>query len=408
METVTACMVIAAMLVLSAFFSGMQAAFTGSNRLKLEIDRRQNAFFGFAADIFIRNGKLFTTAMLIGGVIALAAYSLAASELFSALTGRGSVLFETLAAAVVFIFIGKFLPMSLALRDPNFYFRTLSFPAYLFYVILYPAAKLTVWFSAGIVRLSGHKSKSEPAETYSRAELADLVEETVEEQAGHEVKLLQNALDFPDLLVRDCMVQRINVESAEITDTIAELTAKFVESQYSRIFIWENSIDNIIGYVNVKSLFRHPKSVGEALMPLEYVPETMPVQELMAQFIKKHASMAVVIDEFGGTAGIVSLEDILEEIFGEIEDEHDTPDLVEKQVGDGEYVLSCQLEVEYLNEKYGLGIEENDEYDTLSGYILFNHRDIPGQGEVITVGKHRIRILKRTSSRVELARVKVL
>ncbi len=204
------------------------------------------------------------------------------------------------------------------------------------------------------------------------------------------------------------MVQRINVEAIEVTETIEELTGRFTSTQYSRIFVWEGSIDNIIGYVNVKTLFRSPLTIRQALKKVDYVPETMPAQELMTHLIKQHASIAVVIDEFGGTAGVVSLEDILEEIFGEIEDEHDTPESIERQIGDGEWIFSCRLEIDYLNEKYGLDIPESDEYDTLAGYIIFNYEDIPPQGEVITTERHEVKVLRRTSSRIELARVRII
>jgi CBS domain containing-hemolysin-like protein len=396
------------MLVLSAFFSGMEIAFTSSNKLKLEIDRRQSKGFDFVAKIFTRHGGQYITTMLVGNNIVLVIYSLAVSSLVSTLLGANSMLLETVLATVIIIFIGEYIPKSLILKNPNFYFKTFSLPVYLFYIVLYPVAKFTTWLSTGVIRLFGQRSESEAVELFSRSELVDLVEDTAEVKPEHEVRLFQRALDFPDLLVRDCMVQRINIEATENTDTIEELTAQFVETKYSRIFIWEGSIDNIIGYVNVKSLFRSPKSIQEALMTVEYVPETLPVQELMTAFIKHHSSIAVVIDEFGGTAGVVSLEDILEEIFGEIEDEHDTPEAVEREVGDGEYILSCQLEVDYLNEKYSLGIKESDEYDTLAGYIIYNYRDIPPIGEVITTEGHEIQILRRSSSRVELAQVKVL
>ncbi len=408
MSVAASCILILSMLLLSAFFSGMEIAFTSSNKLKTEIDRRQSGFFNYVARVFTRHGGQYITTMLVGNNIVLVIYSLAMSKLFFALFHHNSTLLETLAATVVIIFVGEYIPKSLVLKNPNFYFKSLSFPVYIFYVILYPIAKLTTWLSTGVIRLFGQRAKTEPAELFSRAELVHLVEESDEREAEHEVKLFQNALDFPDLLVRDCMVQRINVEAAEATDTIEELTQRFISTQYSRIFIWDGSIDNIVGYVNVKSLFRSPKTIAEALMKVDYVPETMPAQELMNHFIKRNSSIAVVIDEFGGTAGVVSLEDILEEIFGEIEDEHDTPDMIERRTGDGEYIFSCQLEVDYLNEKYDLGIPESDEYDTLAGYIIFHHEDIPPQGEVMSIGPHEIKVLRRTSSRVELARVRIL
>lgn len=212
---------------------------------------------------------------------------------------------------------------------------------------------------------------------FDRTDLASLFESgkpEAQHEPDNEIKLFQNALDFADLRVRDCMVPRIDMEAVDIDDTsIKALTARFVESKYSRIFVWKESVDNIVGYVNSKSLFRHPTSIDEVLMEVQYVPETMPLQALMRRLIRHKSNIAVVIDEFGGTAGIISLEDVLEQIFGEIEDEHDVPDLTEKQVGDSEFVLSCRLEVEYLNEKYGLAIPESDEYETLAGYIIFRY-----------------------------------
>ena len=228
-------------------------------------------------------------------------------------------------------------------------------------------------------------------------------------ETEQEIRIFQNALDFADLRVRDCMVSRVDVEAVDIDDaTIESLTERFVETMYSRIFVWKDSIDNIVGYVNSKSLFREPQSVSEVMMKVDYVAETLPLQNMLEKFMKSKSNIAVVIDEFGGTAGIISLEDVLEQIFGDIEDEHDTPEMVEKQVGEYEFVFSCRLDVDYLNEKYGLGIEESKEYDTLAGYIIYNYDGLPSAGEVMTTDKLRIKILRTTRSRIELARVEVL
>ena len=403
-----ACGVIAAMLVLSAFFSGMEIAFTGANKLRLEIDRRGSGFFDHAAGLFTRRGGQYITTMLVGNNIVLVVYSLAVSALLQTLTGHSSVVMETLVAMVVLIFLGEYIPKSLVLKNPNFWFRTMAFPVWVFYIVLWPVARLTTLLSSGAIRLFGGRASAETTELYSRAELVSLVEESDGEDPRHEVKLFQRALDFTDLLVRDCMVQRINVEAIDVDESIEELTRRFVDTQYSRIFVWEGSIDNIIGYVGVKSLFGQPATIRESMKKVDYVPETMPAQELMNDLIKRHGWIAVVIDEFGGTAGVVSLEDILEEIFGEIEDEHDVPESVEKVVGNREWVLSCWLEVDYLNEKYDLGIPESDEYDTLAGYIIRGYEDIPPQGAVITLGRHEVKVLRRTSSRIELARVRII
>jgi CBS domain containing-hemolysin-like protein len=408
MSIISACIIIAVTLILSAFFSGMEIAFTSSNKLKLEIDRRGSGFFNYAAGLFTRRGGQYITTMLVGNNVVLVVYSLAMSALIAAVLGHGSMLVETVVATVVLIFVGEYIPKSLALKNPNFYFKALVLPVWIFYLVLYPIARLTALLSGGVIRLFGGRDTAENPEFYSRAELVSLVEETGEKDPEHEVRLFQRALDFPDLLVRDCMVQRINVEAIEVTETIEELSRRFVATQYSRIFVWEGSIDNIIGYVSVKTLFQQPATIRQALKKVDYVPETMQAQELMTHLIKQHGWISVVIDEFGGTAGVVSLEDILEEIFGEIEDEHDTPENIERQIGEEEWIFSSRLEIDYLNEKYGLEIPKSDEYDTLAGYIIFNYEDIPPQGEEITIGRHEVKVLRRTSSRIELAKIRVI
>jgi CBS domain containing-hemolysin-like protein len=221
-----------------------------------------------------------------------------------------------------------------------------------------------------------------------------------------DIRLLQNALDFADLRVRDCMVQRVDVEAVDLeSTTIEELTERFVESNYSRIFVWHDSIDNIIGYVNSKSLFERPTCISDILIKTIYVAETMPLQAMLETFTKRRASIAVVIDEFGGTAGIISLEDVLEEIFGEIEDEHDVQDLVEKRVEERHWIFSSRLEVDYLNEEYSLGIPESEEYDTLAGYIIAEHGGIPQEGETLENEMFAIKILHRDGSRLDLVEI---
>ncbi|MDE7069419.1 MAG: hemolysin family protein [Alistipes sp.] len=413
--------VILVMLLLSAFFSGMEIAFTSKNRLKLEIDRKQHRMFDFIADIFARHPGQYITTILVGNNIALVVYSLYMSLLLrglAALLGwtrvaaEGSVALETGISTLVIIFVAEFLPKSVFRNSPNFYYRLFAPVIYAFYLLLFPIARLTTWLSQAILWLSGHRSLAPAVETaFSREDLAGLLEngqaEAAHEAEDNEIKLFRNALDFADLRVRDCMVPRVDMEAVDIDDTSIEaLAERFVESKYSRIFVWRGSVDNIIGYVNSKSLFRRPESIEQVLMQVQFVPETMPLQALMQTLIRHKSNIAVVIDEFGGTAGIISLEDILEQIFGEIEDEHDVPELTEKQVGEGEYVFSCRLEVEYLNEKYGLGIPESDEYETLAGYVIFRYEGLPAAGETVRLENLEIKILRRTRSRLELARVK--
>ena len=285
---------------------------------------------------------------------------------------------------------------------------------YFFYILLYPVTRATTLLSYGLLRLVGRKeSGAERQVEFDRSDLESLLESNNSPESAAEsdndIKMFQNALDFADLRVRDAMVSRVDVEAVDIDDcTMEELTAKFVETMYSRIFVWRNSIDNIVGYVNSKSLFERPQSIDEALMKVDYVAETLPLQDLLTQFTKNKSSIAVVIDEFGGTAGIISLEDVLEQIFGEIEDEHDKQDMVEKRISEREFVFSCRLEVEYLNEKYNLNIPEDEEYDTLAGYIISRYEELPTAGTVMEFDGLRIKILSTTRSRIELAKVEIV
>ncbi len=410
--------VVGIMLLLSAFFSGMEIAFMSKNRLRESIDRKQSPIFNFIASIFEKHPGQYITTILVGNNICLVIYSLAMSSVIHAVGAmcgwesiqNGSVLVETAVSTIVILFCGEFLPKSIFKHNPNFYYQFLAPIIYLFYIILYPIAILTTYMSYGILRLMGRKVKNNVIDySFNREDLVNLVDgEDIEpdEEDEEEIKLFQNALDFADLRVRDAMISRVDVEAVDMKTSIEELTERFVESKFSRIFIWRENIDDIVGYVNSKSLFDNPKSIDEVMMKVESVAETLPLQVLLQNFIKRKQSIAVVIDEFGGTAGIISMEDVLEQIFGEIEDEHDVQDVVEKRVAEDEYVLSCRLDVEYLNETYDLEIEESEEYDTLAGYILYNFEGIPSAGEVIKTENLEIKILRTTRTRVELARVK--
>lgn len=399
------------MLLFSAFFSGMEIAFLGRNRLREEIDRKQNPVFNRIADIFSRNSSNYITTILVGNNIALVIYSMFMSQLLLSAFGIENTLAQTIISTVVIIFIGEYIPKSIVRRNPNFYYSVLSPIIYLFYIILYPISRLTTLISYGLIRLTGARveERPEPME-FNRDDLASLVEAenvAVDSEEEEDIRLFQNALDFADLRVRDCMVQRVDVEAVDLeTTTIEELTKRFVETNFSRIFVWHDTIDNIIGYVNSKSLFERPASIADVLIKTIYVAETMPLQAMLETFTKRKASIAVVIDEFGGTAGIISLEDVLEQIFGDIEDEHDVQELIEKRIDDNTWVFSSRLEVDYLNEEYSLGIPESDEYDTLAGYIIAESGGIPHEGERFDNELFSIKILRRESSRLDLVEIR--
>ena len=403
---------------LSAFFSGMEIAFTSANRLRMEIDRKRGGVVGRIIERFASKPGEFITTMLVGNNIVLVIYSMFMAKLIHLLAGRmgiamaeEAVVVETLISTLLIIFLGEFTPKSLFKVRPNAFFRALILPVWLCYLILYPIARFATALSFGILRLVGLEVKEEHnIKSFGKIDLENLIDESAESEKvqATELKIFQNALDFSDLRVRDCMVPRVDVEAVEATISIEELTERFIETSFSRLFVWEDSIDNIVGYVTTKSLFRNPKSIKEILMPVRYVPETMVTEKLIGEMIRSKQSVAVVIDEFGGTAGIISLEDVLEEIVGEIEDEHDEPELVEKVLKDKQWVLSCRLEVGYLNERYGLGLSEEGEYDTLAGYIIDHYGGIPAVGTIIESEGREIKILKSTSSRVELAKVRIL
>mgnify|MGYP003482236708 FL=1 len=403
--------IIAVMLLFSAFFSGMEIAFLGRNRLREEIDRKQNPMFDRIAEIFQRQSSDYITTILVGNNIALVIYSMFMSTLLSTAFAIDNTLAQTILSTVVIIFIGEYIPKSVFKHNPNFYYTLFSPIIFVIYLILYPITRFTTLLSTLLLRLTGQRmeQRNEQME-FNRDDLAQLVEaDNVEVQSEDEedIRLFQNALDFADLRVRDCMVQRVDVEAVDLeTTTIEELTERFVETNYSRIFVWHDTIDNIIGYVNSKSLFENPKSISDILIKTIYVAETMPLQAMLETFTKRKASIAVVIDEFGGTAGIISLEDVLEQIFGEIEDEHDVQELVEREIEAGEWEFSARLEVEYLNEKYGLGIPESEEYDTLAGYLIAEYGGIPHEGDEISAGGYLMRILQREQSRLDLVSIK--
>ena len=408
------------MLLLSAFFSGMELAFLNKNRLKLEIDRKQNRMFDFIADLFARNQGQYITTILVGNNITLVIYSMCMSQLIRGVAymagwhdiySHGSFVLETVIPTIIVIFVAEYLPKSVVRGNPNFYYRFFSPVIYIFYIVLYPIARLTTLLSYGLLRLIGRKpAEVEPKMVFDKSDLESLLDANNAEpqtETETEIKMFQNALDFADLRVRDCMVSRVDVEAVDIEDTTLEaLTERFVESKYSRIFVYRQTIDDIVGYVNSKSLFTEPTNLEQVLMKVDYVAETLPLQQMLEQFIKRKSNVAVVIDEFGGTAGIISLEDVLEQIFGEIEDEHDEDELIERQLSEDEYILSCRLEVEYLNDKYSLGIAESDEYDTLAGYIISRYEELPTAGTEMEFDGLQIKILRTTRSRIELAKIK--
>ncbi|WP_298063050.1 hemolysin family protein [uncultured Rikenella sp.] len=402
-------------LTLSAFFSGMEIAFLSSNKLRLEIERKQSKTYNRIVSLFLRAPGQYISTILVGNNIALVIYSIFMSRLYVEIAGRSNYAAETLISTLIIIFTAEFLPKAVVKANPNFYLRTFAVPVYLFYIVFYPLSRFATSLSALLLRMMGKRVDNTPQIAgFGKVDLATLVEEAAGNEEGdaeekedneQQIRLFQNALDFSEQRVRECMVPRTDVEAIDVEDSVDDLRRLFVSSGYSRLPVYEGTIDNIIGYANLKCLFNGPATIREVLQETLYVPETMSQQKLLGEFIRDHKSLAVVIDEFGGTAGMVTLEDLLEQIFGEIEDEHDADYLVEKEVTPGEYVLAGRLEIDHLNETYGLGIPESERYDTLAGYILDQSEDIPKPGDIVRADGLKIKILRTSRTRIELAQV---
>lgn len=408
-------------LVLSAFFSGMEIAFLSSNKLKLEIEKKQNRVFNYIATLFSKYPGQYITTILVGNNVALVIYSLQMSLLIQHLLHQSglapspgsSYLLETLISTVIIIFSAEFIPKTIVHLNPNFYYKFFAVPLFLCYLLFYPFAKLTTLIAVGVFKLFGLPMQHDKhIHTFNKVDLAHLLDEVSDSQEQpqneKDIRLFQNALDFSDRLVRECMIPRVDIEAIDQNSSVEEAVKRFIDTRFSRLLVYEENIDNIIGFIHTKNLFQHPRSILEMIKKVDYVPESMPTRKLLATFIKQHHSVAVVIDEFGGTAGMVTTEDILEEIFGEIEDEHDSQDLVDKKMSDREYLFSGRLEIELINEKYKLDFPESDDYDTLAGYVIAQYQGIPGVGETVLADNKRIKILRVNASKIELVRVTIL
>lgn len=410
---------IAVTMALSAFFSGMEIAFVSSNRMLAEMDREGNGIAKKIISKFYNHPNGFVSTMLVGNNIVLVVYGILVARLFdstifSSLDDGMKVTADTLLSTLVILFTGEFLPKILFKNNANRLLSVFSVPAYLFYILLWPISRFSTLISKCLLRIVGIRMEAEADdEGFSKVDLDYLVQSSIEnahsdEEINEEVKIFQNALDFSDCKVRDCMVPRTEVNAVDVNDcTVDELMQKFVESGNSKIIVYEGDIDHIIGYIHSSEMFRNRDNWRQCVCKMPFVPETMAAQKLMHIFLQQKKSLGVVIDEFGGTSGIVSLEDIVEEIFGDIEDEHDSTKYIATQVGDNEYMLSARLEIDKVNELFDLGLPESDDYMTVGGYILHEYQSFPKLNEVITIGRYEFRIIKSTMTKIELVKLKV-
>ena len=411
-------------MLFSAYFSGMEIAFVSSNKMRFEMDRSENnnGIINRILAMFYRHPNTYISTMLVGNNIALVVYGIVSAQLIDTyiigaiwdnLNEAAHVTIQTLLSTIIILFTGEFIPKTLFKINPNRTLRIFAIPTWFFYVLLYPISKFTTMLSKGFIRLTGTKIIEEKSnKAFSRVDLDNLIQTTIdqntEEELEDEVKIFQNALDFSSVKLRDCMIPRTEIDAVDMDTPINELKGKFIESGHAKLIVYQDNIDHITGYIHSSEMFRNKDNWKDSIRQIPIVPESMSAHKLMKIFMQQKKSLAVVVDEFGGTSGIVSLEDLVEEIFGDIEDEHDTTNYIAKNIGENEYILSARLEIEKVNELFDLELPESEDYQTVGGLILHHFQSIPKLHEVIRINNLSFKIIKVATTKIELVRLKVV
>jgi CBS domain containing-hemolysin-like protein len=402
------------MLILSAFFSGMEIAYVSSNKIHIEIEKKQNTFLAGVLKKITKRPSKFIATMLVGNNIALVIYGFFMGDLlmrYIPLAGFGGLLVQTVISTLVILMTAEFLPKVFFQIYANSLVKVFAVPAYFFYVLFSFISEFVIYISDLVLKFL-FKSEGDTVQlSFTKLELGNYISEQMDiaetkDEMDSEIQIFQNALDFSEVKSREAMIPRTEIVAVDIDTTTKELAKIFTETGLSKIIIYKDNIDDILGYVHSFELFRKPPSIKKVLMPVIFVPETMLIKDVLGVLSKKRKSIAVVIDEYGGTSGIITVEDIIEELFGDIEDEHDSVALIEEELGDGHYKFSARLEVDYLNENYNLNLEESENYETLGGLIVNHTEEIPDQGETVEIDDYKFIILEVSSTKIELVEVK--
>ncbi len=401
-------------LLFSAFFSGMEIAFVSSNKLRLQMDMQKESLTSSILSIFYAHPDRYISTILVGNNIALVIYGVKMAELLEPFlqlfitNGAVMAIAQTFISTVIILITGEFLPKMIFRINSNWWLNVFAVPILLFYVLLYPISMFMSWLSEMIMRLFHLPVGTTDRYLVGRVDLDRLIHESIvtsEDEVENDLKFFQNALDLSKVKLRNCIVPRTEIEAVDYDCSLEELKHKFVQTGYSKLLVYQENIDNIVGYVHSKELFNRPDRWQSHIILVPIVPETMAANKLMNMLLLKKKSIAVVVDEFGGTAGIVTLEDIVEEIFGEIEDEHDTPEYVEKQISDTEFIFSGRLEIDYLNETFALALPVSEDYLTLAGLILHVYQGFPSVGEQIKLKSYSVKIIKASKNKIELIKL---
>ncbi|HSM48057.1 MAG TPA: hemolysin family protein [Draconibacterium sp.] len=421
MEPFQYLILILATILLSAFFSGMEIAFVSANKLRLELDKQSGPFSSKLLRVVTAHSGKYIATMLIGNNVALVVYGIAFAALMNPIFENHInsipliLLFTILISTFIILIFGEFLPKILFRTIPNTLLSIFLIPLSLFFFLFYPVTSFTIGIANGLMKwiFKTNININNNNLVLSRIDLDEFVNKNdntksdTKDNIETEVKLFKNALDFSKVKLREIMVPRTEIEMLEINSSIDDLRQKFVETGYSRIIFYDKNIDNIVGYVHSSVIFKNPDSIKPYLNNVLIAPETMPANKLLSTFIREHRSIAIVVDEFGGTSGMVTSEDILEEIFGEIEDEHDTTDIIEKKIGDNEFIFSGRSEIDLINEKYNIYLPESEDFETLAGFILFHHESIPKINSQINIGMFQFKILKASNTKIELVKLTI-
>jgi len=389
---------------------------------ELQFSKKQNNFNAKILSKLTEKPSQFITSMLVGNNVVLVIYGIFSGELLVqwlqglnlTFSPVASLLLQTVLSTVVILLTAEFLPKVFFQIYANSFIKLFAFPAFVFYQLFYWVSKFIIWISDFILMKFFKTEGDQVQEYFSKVELGNYISEQMNgvsknEEIDSEIQIFQNALEFSALKARDIMTPRTEIAAVEIGDTVTELKELFVSTGYSKIVVYQDSLDDIIGYVHSFELFKKPKSVKSVMIPIEYVPETIFIKDLLDMLTKKRKSMAVILDEYGGTSGIVTVEDIIEELFGEIEDEHDEDEtLIDEKIDEITFLFSARLDVEFINQKYGIEIPESDSYSTLGGFIVHNTNEIPQKEEKITISNYEITIHSATNKKIELVRLRLL
>ena len=421
-------LIIIVSLILSAFFSGMEIAYISSNKIHIEIEKKQDNFLAKILTKLTAKPSKFIASMLIGNNIALVVYGLfmgdllvnwfqtmlpTNSQFLNYLFTDLSLLTQTIISTCIILITAEFLPKVFFQIYSNSLLKILAIPAYLFYLLFSFISDFVIWISDMVLKYFFKTEGDDVQLAFTKLELGNYISEQMESVEAHdevdsEIQIFQNALEFSDVKAREVMIPRTEIIAVEQGESIKNLSALFTETGYSKVLVYNETIDDVLGYVHSFELFKKPKSIKSILLPIEFVPETMLIKDILNTLIKKQKSLAIVLDEYGGTSGIMSVEDIVEELFGEIEDEHDTVELIEKVIDDNSYALSARLDVDYLNESYKINLPENENYETLGGLIVDHTEEIPEKDEIVIIDNFQFTILEVSNTKIDLVELKII